>query len=42
VILREWDVILENAKPGKHELHYRSRHGSAATTGATWTFVVER
>jgi hypothetical protein len=42
VILREWDVILANPTPGKHELHYRSRHGSAATTGATWTFVVVR
>jgi hypothetical protein len=41
VILREWDVILANATPGRHELRYRSRHGSSATTGATWTFVVK-
>ena len=38
--LREWDVILANATPGKHELRYRSRHGWAATTAATWTFIV--
>jgi len=42
VILREWDVILTNPTPGEHELRYRSRHGSGATTSATWAFVVER
>jgi len=42
VILREWDVILLNATPGKHELRYRSGSGSAATTDATWAFVVAR
>jgi hypothetical protein len=42
VTLREWDVILANPTPGKHELHYRSRPGSGATTDATWTFVVGR
>jgi hypothetical protein len=42
VILREWDVILANATPGKHALHYRTRHGSSATTDVIWTFVVGR
>jgi hypothetical protein len=42
VILREWDVILVNATPGKHELRYRSGPGSAAITDATWAFVVGR
>jgi hypothetical protein len=42
VTLREWDVILEDATPGRHELRYRSRPRSGATTDATWTFAVAR
>lgn len=40
VILREWDVILVNATPGKHTLRYRSRKASGGPGDATWTFTV--
>jgi hypothetical protein len=40
VILRRWDVILDEATPGKHTLRSRSRSASAGTYDATWTFVV--
>jgi hypothetical protein len=41
MILREWNVILTGATPGKHVIRYRTESPSG-TTDATWAFTIER